>query len=682
MMLKRFSKSSNLFVALILMGGPIASELPGETLKALLEPLIRNHRGEVSVMVQHPASGEEYSWQADTPRPAASLIKVATMVTAYQFADRNRLDLDQAVVLNDQDKVPGSGVLTENFTAGLQISVRDLIRLMIRYSDNTATNLVVDQIGLPSTTQAMDTIGLTNTRLHSKVHRGSESIAPERSQRFGLGSTTARETVALLKAVLNEEAAKAESCAAMIEHLMCCEDDTMLARKLPPSFKFAHKSGAISHSRCDAGIMMFKDGPVLICVLTTNNEDKSWTDDNEAQLLCAEIGRLVYDHFQTDSGDEGETQTEVLQRGAIGSSVEMLQRTLNSRLEPSPNLSVDGDFGPATEAAVKQFQFDAGVPVTGRVDRAFWARLGPVVPSVEVEKPDVVNGRVLPKAERDALKGLPFVTCPSWIICDGDTGRPLWQANANDARHTASTTKIMTAWLVLKAGEENPEIFGEQILFSRRADETPGSTSGLKEGESVSVKEALYGLLLPSGNDMSVALAEHFGKRFVMSEQLKNVDELDPVQAFVMAMNHEAKRLEMDSTTYTNPHGLSEKDHLSTAGDLAKLAFTALGNPMFADYVSTRERGVVVRGSSGYQRNVIWKNTNQLLAIQGYEGVKTGTTSKAGACLASVCFREDRKLLLVVLGSSSSSSRYTDSRNLYRWAWLNLTGFNDEMGDH
>ena len=178
MMLKRFSKSSNLFVALILMGGPIASELPGETLKALLEPLIRNHRGEVSVMVQHLASGEEYSWQADTPRPAASLIKVATMVTAYQFADRDRLDLDQAVVLNDQDKVPGSGVLTENFTAGLQISVRDLIRLMIRYSDNTATNLVVDQIGLPSTTQAMDTIGLTNTRLHSKVHRGSESIAP------------------------------------------------------------------------------------------------------------------------------------------------------------------------------------------------------------------------------------------------------------------------------------------------------------------------------------------------------------------------------------------------------------------------------------------------------------------------------------------------------------------------
>ena len=681
MMLKRFPIKTNLIVALILIVGPVAQELSGETLKDLLEPLIRNHRGEVSVMVQHPASGEEYSWQADEPRPAASLIKLATMVATYQMADRDRLDLDQAVVLKEQDKVPGSGILTENFTAGLQISVRDLIRLMIRYSDNTATNLVVDHIGLPSTTEAMETIGLPNTKLHSKVYRGSQSIAPERSQTFGLGSTTARETVSLLKAVLEEEVARSESCKAMIEHLMCCEDDTMLARKLPPGFKFAHKSGAISHSRCDAGIMMLKGGPVLICVLTTDNEDKSWTDDNAAQLLCAEIGRLVYDHFQRASGEEGKTPAGMLQRGSTGSSVEMLQRTLNSRLEPSPNLSVDGDFGPATEAAVKQFQFDAEMTVTGRVDRAFWARLGPVVPPVEVEKPEVVNGRVLPKAEPDALTGLPFVTCPSWIMCDGKTGRPLWQANANDARHIASTTKIMTAWLVLDAAEKNPEILEEEILFSRRADETPGSTSGLKEGEIVSVKEALYGLLLPSGNDMSVALAEHFGKRFVESKQLQSVDERDSVQAFVMVMNQEAKRLGMDSTTYTNPHGLSERDHLSTAADLATLAFTALGNPMFADYVSTRERGVVVRGRSGYQRNVIWKNTNQLLAIEGYQGIKTGTTSKAGACLASVCLRGDRKLLLVVLGSSSSPSRYTDSRNLYRWAWQKLAGVNDKTGE-
>jgi serine-type D-Ala-D-Ala carboxypeptidase (penicillin-binding protein 5/6) len=98
--------------------------------------------------------------------------------------------------------------------------------------------------------------------------------------------------------------------------------------------------------------------------------------------------------------------------------------------------------------------------------------------------------------------------------------------------------------------------------------------------------------------------------------------------------------------------------------------------PQFCDYVSTRRRGCEVEGPDGYRRYVVWNNTNQLLEIEGYEGVKTGTTQAAGACLVSSVRRGDRRLLAVVLGAESSAGRYADTRNLLRWAWqANESGF-------
>ena len=89
----------------------------------------------------------------------------------------------------------------------------------------------------------------------------------------------------------------------------------------------------------------------------------------------------------------------------------------------------------------------------------------------------------------------------------------------------------------------------------------------------------------------------------------------------------------------------------------------------FRTLVQTRQHGCQVSGPGGYQRNLKWKNTNELLDIEGYEGLKTGTTDSAGACLMSQCVRGNDRLMLVVLGSTSSKSRYADTRNLYRWGW-------------
>ena len=100
-------------------------------------------------------------------------------------------------------------------------------------------------------------------------------------------------------------------------------------------------------------------------------------------------------------------------------------------------------------------------------------------------------------------------------------------------------------------------------------------------------------------------------------------------------------------------------------------------NNLFRSLVSTRQFGCEVKGRGGYRRNVMWKNTNKLLGIEGFIGVKTGTTSAAGACLVAAGERDGDELMVVVLGSSSSPARYADIRNLFRWAWQKRSASSD-----
>ena len=639
-----------------------------------LNPLIEAHAGDVAVCIRHLETGEQFVWRGDEVQPTASLIKMPLMVAAYCMVDRKELDLAKMIALEETDKVPGSGILTTHFSSGLQLSLHDAIRLMIRYSDNTATNLVVDEIGLPTTAATMESLGFPQTRLNSKVYRGETSIAPDRSKLYGLGSTTANETVNLLEQLHKGTAASAESCKAILDHLLACDDKTMLVSQLPDGTKVAHKSGAVSESRCNAGIIYGPKGPFAICVLTTNNKDKSWKDDNVAHVLIGRIARSAFDHFNPEWERTAPNEPTELHVGAFGTRVEFLQRTLNARLEPSPGLGVDGDFGPATESVVRKFQEANGLTVTGIADAELWKKLGPVIEEATIAAPEMINSEILPKLPAEPLAGAPFVSCDSWIIVDAADGRMVAGAETETPRHFASTTKIMTAWLVARLAEHHPEVLDETLTMSVRADETRGSTSDVRVGETLPVQEALYGLMLPSGNDMSVALAEHFGPRLASTtvtteNSAANDPKQDLLELFVAAMNAEAARLGMTKTHYTNPHGLTHDSHQSTVTDLAILARATLGSSLMGQYSSTRQRGATVLGPGGYSRNVLWKNTNELLGTEGYEGIKTGTTDQAGACLVSTCERDGKRLIVVVLGSAASKSRYTDSRNLYRYGW-------------
>jgi D-alanyl-D-alanine carboxypeptidase (penicillin-binding protein 5/6) len=190
---------------------------------------------------------------------------------------------------------------------------------------------------------------------------------------------------------------------------------------------------------------------------------------------------------------------------------------------------------------------------------------------------------------------------------------------------------------------------------------TPGSSSKLKTGEKLPVKELLYGMLLPSGNDAAVALAEHFGPRFPARA------DPDPVARFVAAMNQKAKSLGLKETSFADPNGLS-KDDLASARDLAALTWHARKLEAFRTYTGTRRHTARVTGLDG-ERSVTWETTNKLLEIDGYDGVKTGTTTPAGQCLVASGARGDDQLIVVILGSTSTDGRYVDARNLFRWAW-------------
>ncbi len=626
-----------------------------------LQPLIAAHRGQVSIAVKHLGTGEECLIDADRVMPTASLIKFPLMVSAYGRLARGELQREQRLAVSAEDKVPGSGILTDHFSPGTDLSLLDVIHLMIVWSDNTATNMVVDQVGLDTLNQDMAALGLSETRMNSKVYRGDQSVDPARSKQYGLGSTTAREMVRLLEMLERGELHSPEICAEMKAHLLVCDDPTKIVRFMPPGVRVAHKSGEISTSRTEAGIIYSGSGPIAVCVLTTNNEDQSFDLDNEAHLLISRIALEAYRHFNPFG--EAPREAGDLAEGSTGEQVTDLQRTLNARLTPSPGLTVDGLYGPATAGAVKALQRETGLPETGAMDAPTWTALGPLVPAEAPPDLRTIDAGLAPLEAADALAGPPFVTAEAWAVLDGVSGELLAGHLFEEPREIASTTKIMTAWVILQQLREHPEMLSGQVQFSQRAHATEGSAAGLRPGESVSVDELMYGMLLPSGNDASVALGEHFGASMAVSA------EGDPLADFVTRMNEESQRMGLVHSHWKNTSGLPDPENLSTASELARLAWHAMQNEAFRRYVGTRNFGCKVCGPGGHFRTLVWENTNRLLGVEGYAGVKTGTTEAAGACLVAQCTRGEESRIVVVLGCPSSAARYADSRNLFRWSW-------------
>ncbi len=160
--------------------------------------------------------------------------------------------------------------------------------------------------------------------------------------------------------------------------------------------------------------------------------------------------------------------TKTLRQGDLGPSVEILQRLLNARLTPSPGLGIDGDFGPATHEALVRFQESEGLKATGATDPETWKALGPPPPpEPEPPAPEVVNANQPAKEPADALEGPPYTTSKAWAVADGKTGELIVGQGADKPLDMASTTKIMTAYVVLQAARKDAKLLEETVTFSR-----------------------------------------------------------------------------------------------------------------------------------------------------------------------------------------------------------------------
>ncbi len=241
------------------------------------------------------------------------------------------------------------------------------------------------------------------------------------------------------------------------------------------------------------------------------------------------------------------------------------------------------------------------------------------------------------------VSGVPAIDAAAAIVMDAKTGRVLYFKNATTRRSIASTTKIMTALVAIENG-----FLDDTVTISSRAARIGGSTLNLQTGQKYTLNELLYGLLLSSGNDASIAIAEHIS---------------GSVEAFVEKMNQKAKELGAYNTSYVNTHGLDVEGHYSTAYDLACITRYALNNPVFAKIVGTKYSAI-----PGRQLH----NTNELLELyQGADGVKTGYTGKAGRCLVATADRDGMRLISVVLGSPTTYKRALSSKSILDYAFQN-----------
>ncbi|MCX7749697.1 MAG: D-alanyl-D-alanine carboxypeptidase [Clostridia bacterium] len=239
--------------------------------------------------------------------------------------------------------------------------------------------------------------------------------------------------------------------------------------------------------------------------------------------------------------------------------------------------------------------------------------------------------------------GIPVIDSTSAIVMDMESGRILFEKNGNSKKNIASTTKIMTAIVAIENGN-----LEDTVVISKRAASVWGSTIKLKEGEELTLKELLYGLMLKSGNDAAIAIAEHIG---------------GSVEGFVERMNQKAKDLGAVNTSFKSPHGLDMEGHFSTAHDLAVITQYALKNTTFSKIVGTTSFSITGRSL---------QNTNEMLSIYpGADGVKTGYTGGAGRCLVASATRDKWRIISVVLGCPTRNKRADASRKILDYSFNN-----------
>jgi len=246
-----------------------------------------------------------------------------------------------------------------------------------------------------------------------------------------------------------------------------------------------------------------------------------------------------------------------------------------------------------------------------------------------------------------AAEAPPVIKAKSAIVIDATTGKVLYSKNAEETRYPASTTKIMSLIVALENGK-----LDDNVTASKNAASTEGSSLGLVQGEILTLQDLLYGMMLISGNDATVAVAEHIA---------------GSVEKFAQLMTEKAHQIGARDTHFTNSSGLPDPNHYTTAHDLARITSYGYKNPLFTEFVSAKHE-VIPWAGKDYGRDLY--NENRMLWLyEGGNGVKTGYTDAAGRCLVSGAKRDGIQLVTVVL---DSETMWDDSIALLNFAFTQV----------
>jgi beta-lactamase class A len=289
-----------------------------------LQSIAAAHHGKVAVYAHDLRTGRTAALAADEPVKTASTIKLGILLDAAEQIRAGRASFDDKLTLTKENQAPGSGVLGQ-LTAPIPLTLRDVLRLMVVVSDNTAANMAIDRSGLEHINATLRAARLTQTVLYKKVFVPATSPMPADQPQFGLGKTTAREMASIMERFaecrlgLDGSAPKPGDgllCGAMLHMLRGQQDRDGIPRYIESGdtsepgtnehgTAIANKTGALDQVRNDVALLATKDGPIVIAAFTWDNADRRWTGDNEGEKTLGRLAQAVVERWAPDGLDAG-----------------------------------------------------------------------------------------------------------------------------------------------------------------------------------------------------------------------------------------------------------------------------------------------------------------------------------------------------------------------------------------
>ena len=276
----------------------LVSTAAAQDLQSQLDAMAKPHKGKVAFFARNLKTGATVAINADEPVPTASVIKVPILLEAFGQVQAGKRKLSDKITLRKEDQVAGSGVL-QFLNPGLELTLEDAASLMMILSDNTGTNLVIDQVTIAAVNQRLSAMGLKNTYLYKKVYKPAVGPMPADQKKFGLGKTTAREMAQVLEAIETCVIKDEQLCRRMIEIMKNQSYRNMVPRFIETADTtevrsgIAAKWGGLDEVRNEVALVYTKDGVIVISAFTWDNEDQRWVPENEAETLIARLAEAV-----------------------------------------------------------------------------------------------------------------------------------------------------------------------------------------------------------------------------------------------------------------------------------------------------------------------------------------------------------------------------------------------------